>query len=178
MRLDSTLSFVAPGSPLSLVGSAGTNIPSTNLIDLIGSGSGTVPPNIIGNVTVFGEDTGIGQIRPLIDIAIGTSLATSTSCTLNVAIQGAPDNGSNAPGTWQTFAETGPLTAAQCPSGTVIRMDWAAAFPANERPRFLRLLFQVPSGEDFTAGTVAYAVVTVVRDDQANKFTPNNYVVN
>jgi len=175
--MDANLNFVAPGSALSLVGSAGTSIPSTNLIDLVGTGAGTTPTNIIGNVTVFGEDTGIGEPKLQIDIAIGTACTTSNCCTLNVAFQGAPDSGSGSPGTYQTFAETGPLTAAQLTAGQVIRMDWPVAFPANERPRFLRLLFQVPSAENFTAGTCAYAIVTLVRDDYAAKFSPNNYVV-
>ena len=56
--------------------------------------------------------------------------------------------------------------------------------PANLRPRFLRLLFspqygtpvETPNG-DFTAGTISSAIVTMVRDDQANKFQPKNFTV-
>jgi hypothetical protein len=178
MRLDALLNFVQPGAPLSLVGSAGVAIPSTNTIDLLGVGSGNASSNIIGNVTTFGSDTGVGGYKnPEIQINIGTALVTATSATLNVAFQGAPDNGSNAPGTWQTFAETGPITAAQGTAGQIIRMDWPVAFPANEQPRFVRLLFQVPAGADFTAGTVSSALVVPARDDWNERNAARNYVV-
>jgi hypothetical protein len=182
--------LVPPGAPLSLVGAAGESFPS-GLIDLLGLGAG-VPPRsavagvtgglIIGNVATFGQPGGmaVGK-RPELNVTIGTSLATSDSCTLNAALQAAPDSGAGGgyqPGAWQTIAETGPLTAAQCPAGTVImRFPWLPPFPANLRPRFLRILFQTASGLLFTAGTIASAVVTTTRDDQFNRNAANNYVV-
>ena len=58
------------------------------------------------------------------------------------------------------------------------RMDWPAAFPANTaRPRFVRLLFQVPAATNFTAGTISAAVVTMTRDDQANRQAAKNFTV-
>ena len=180
MRIDSSLSFIAPGAPLSLVGGAGVNIAS-GVIDLLGSGPGTAPVNVIGNVALFGQDPGVGDglIVPKLAVAVGTALTTGTGCTLNVALQAAPDTaGTNQPGAWQTLVETGALTAAQCAANTVIaRFDWPPVFPATLRPRYFRLLFQVPAAEDFTAGTIAYATVTSVRDDQANRQAANNFVV-
>jgi hypothetical protein len=121
-----------------------------------------------------------GELRPELYVAITTALATATSATLNGALQAAPDTGVGGgyqPGTWQTIVESGPLTAAQCPAGTVImRFPWLPPFPANLRPRFLRLLFQVPSGTDFTAGAVI-ATVTPGRYDPFNKYAANNYTV-
>ena len=64
MRLDSQLSFIPLGAPVSLVQGTGVSIPSTNIIDLLGQGVGTAPQNIIGNATVFGADVGIGTWRP------------------------------------------------------------------------------------------------------------------
>lgn len=178
MILDSQWSFISPGSPLSLVAGAGISIPSTNTIDLLGQGVGTAPVNIIGNTSVFGMDVGIGGLRPQLICAIGTLPVTADSCTLNLAFQAAEDNGSYQPSTWQTLVETGALTVSQLAAGTIFaRFDFPPAFPANLSPRFLRLLAQVPSGEYFTAGTIAYATVTMVRDDQANKFAANNYKV-
>ena len=177
MILDSLLSFVAPGTPLSLVGSAGVAIPS-NVLDLLGVGSGNASSNIIGDASVFGEDTGIGGVKPQVQVNIGTACTTSTSATLNVAFQAAIDDGSNAPGTWETLIETGPIAVADLTAGAVLaRFDFPPAFPPGLSPRFLRLLFQVPSGTDFTAGTVASAIVTKVRDDQANRYAARNYVV-
>jgi hypothetical protein len=181
MRSDALLALVPIGAPLSLVGAAGVSIPSPNVIDLLGQGVGQAPANIIGNAALFGEDAGIGGIRPQLNVTVGTSLVTATAATLNAAIQGAADTGAGGnyqPGTWQTLEETGPLTAAQLVSGVLLaRFDFPPAFPSNLRPRFIRLLFQIPTGTSFTAGTVASAIVTLVRDDQANKYQPNNYTV-
>ena len=180
MRTDASISFLPIGSNLSLVGATGASFPS-NVIDLMGSGVGTAPPNIFGNATVFGTDFGIGAIKVQMDIATGTAFTTGGSCTLNVQMQGAPDTGAGGnyqPGTWQTFVESGTLTAAQLTAQTVIaRFDWPPAFPANLKPRFMRLLFVTPAGQSFSAGTIAFAIPTMVRDDYAAKFQPKNYSV-
>lgn len=179
MMIDSLLSFVAIGGNQSLIAGAGIAIPSTNVIDALGSGVGTIPANIYGTPALFGTDLGIGDIKAQINIVIGTALATGTSATLNIAFQGAPEvTITRQPGTWQTIMETGAMTAAQLPANTVVRMDWPAAFPANLNARFFRLLFQVsPVTGLFTAGTISSALVTTVRDDQANRYAPANYVV-
>ena len=185
MRTDALVTFVFPGGPLSLVAGAGVSIPSA-VIDLLGLGVG-VPAtqgNIIGSVynNQFGVDFGIGDDRLLLDVVIGTALATADSCTLNLAMQGAPDTGLTGgylPGTWQTLVETGPLTAAQCPAGArIARFDWPPSFPeTSPPPRFVRLLAQVPSGELFTAGTIAFALATSARDDMAQRYAARGYSV-
>ena len=179
MIIDSTITFVPIGSPLSLVAGAGVSIASPITVDLLGTGAGTAPQNVIGNVTLFGADAAIGTYKPQIQMNVGTACTTSTSCTLNVAFQGAPDLGTPTyqPGTWQTFNETGAMTAAQLTAGQEIRLDFFPVFPITARPRFLRLLFQVPAGADFTAGTISFAIVTLGRDDYSAKQAANNYVV-
>lgn len=181
MRLDAQLAFVPLGSPLSLVGGAGIAIPSTQTIDMLGLGVGVAPQSIIGNATNFGTDMGIGAFRPELEIATGLAFTTGNAATLNVAFQAAPDTGAAGnylPGTWQTLEETGPLTAAQLLANTVIaRFPWVPAFPAGLRPRFLRLLFSPAAATNFTAGTIAFAIPTFVRDDQANRFAPKNFTV-
>lgn len=181
MRLDSSLAFVP--ATLSLVAAAGVAVPSTNVIDLLGSGVGTAPLNIIGNATTFGADMGVGGgfAVPTLEIILGEAVATGTVATLNVALQMAPDTGVGGgylPGAWQTIVESGPMTAAQLAApGVIARLDWAPNFPANLSPRFARLLFQTPAGTFFTAGSISYAGPTLVRDDQANKFAAANYKV-
>ena len=180
MRTDALLSFVPIGGNLSLIAAAGVDIPSTNVIDLLGLGVGVAPTSIYGNTSVFGQADamGVGGMRPELNVTIGTALVTGDSATLNAALQAAADDGTNNPGTWQTLAETGELTAAQCVANTVImRLPWLPPFPANLRPRFLRLLFQVPAATAFTAGTIASALVVPVRDDQFNKYGAKNFVV-
>ncbi len=179
MILDALLSFVPIGG-LSLVGGAGVSIPSTNVIDILGSGVGTPPANIIGlpYTGLFGEDSGIGNVRPFIQVNIGTAFTTGTAATLNVAFQGAPDTATTyQPGTWVTYSETGPVAAATLTAGQWLRLDWSPTQIISLRPRYLRLLFQVPAATDFTAGTISSAIVTMTRDDYAIKYAPKNYLV-
>jgi len=180
MITDAQLAFVPIGSPLSCVGATGASFAS-GTVDLLGQGVGTAPAGIIGNATVFGSDPGIGGTRPQLDVAVGTAFVSGDSATLNCEVQYAPDSGVSGgyqPGTWQTVAETGPLTAAQLVANQIIaRYDFPPAFPANARPRYMRLLFTTPTGTQFSAGTIAYAITVLVRDDQANKFQPGNFVV-
>ena len=182
MITDATVAFVPPGSPLSLVAAAGVYVPSPGVIDILGIGVGLAPTSIIGTVSAtFGSDAGLGMDKPQIEVVIGTPPTTGNAATLNVALQGAPDTGlagGYQPGTWQTLVETGPMTVAQLTAGTICaRFDYPPAFPANLRPRYYRLLFQVPVATNFTAGTVAFATIALVRDDLGNFYAQNNYTV-
>lgn len=177
MRSDAMLAFVPIGSPLSLISGANVPVPSPGIIDLMGSGVGTAPPNIIGSATVFGQDPGVGAFRPEINVIVGTALVGSTS--INTALQYAVDSGAAGgylPGTWNTVAETGAIAIANLTANQVIaRFPFLPAFPPGTLPRYLRLLF-TPVGTT-TAGTILSAIVTLVRDDQANRYAAKNYAV-
>lgn len=191
MFTDATLSLVPLGAPLSLVGASGVAIPSPLTIDLAGVGVGVAPPNIIGtNVTVFGTDMGVGEHRPEMNITIGTALAAAGGTTLKVALQAAQDTGAAGgyqPGTWLDLVSQDNITVANAVAGAVIaRFPWIPEMPPNFQPRFLRLLFSPQTtaagvtttpGGDFTAGTIASALVTTVRDDYSAKYQPRNYAV-
>lgn len=191
MITDALLNFVPIGGALSLVGGAGVAIRS-QVIDLLGEGVGVNPTlgnDIFGNTTVFGQADamGVGNQRTEINVVIGTALAGAAGLTLNVKYQGAVDQGAGGnfqPGTWITFgAQTG-ITLAQGAANTVIaRLPFLPPFPLNERPRYLSLLFSPvsaggadPSG-NFTAGTIASAVVVMSRDDFFAGQQPRNYTV-
>ena len=182
MLLDALLAFTQIGSPLSLVGGAGVGFRS-GIIDLLGLGVGVAPSErIIGNRTVFGEDSGIGGVKPQVQVNIGTALTAVGGSTLNIAFQGAVDQGAAGayqPGTWQTLIETGPMTAAQLAANAICaRFDWPPAFPVNFQPRYLSLLFSPSAAGSFSAGTVSSAIVTMVRDDwQGFSQMPANYAV-
>lgn len=182
MRLDSSLAFVAAGAPLSLVAAAGIAVDSA-VVDLIGSGPGTAPPSIIGNVATFGQDPGVGDgfLVPKLLVTVGTALVTANVATLQVVLQGAPDlgvGGGYLPGAWQDLVESPAMTPAQALANPVVaRFDWPPVFPENLRPRYFRLEFRVPAATNFTAGTISAAYVTTVRDDLANKQAANNFVV-
>ena len=174
MRIDSQLQFVAPGAPLSVVG-ANTSFAST-VVDLSGFGSGNAITNIIGTPTSWGTDFGVGRFKPELEIVMGTAFTTGTSATLNAAFQLAPDSGSNTPGTYVTAIETGPIVAANLTANTLFaRFAFPLAFPVNLNPRFARILFSVVNTS--TAGTIAYAILTAMRDDMSQKFAAKNYAV-
>lgn len=179
MRIDASIAFIPVGTNLSMVAGAGVSIVS-NVLDLMGVGVGVAPPNIFGQSTVWGTDFGIGAFKMLLQVAVGTAFTTATAATLNVQFQGAPDAGTPTyqPGTWTTYMETGAIAAASLTAGQIIaRMDWPPAFPSSARPRFARLNFSIPAATDFTAGTIAHALIVPARDDYAIKFQPNNFVV-
>jgi len=181
MRLDSTLAFVPYGAPLSCVGATGATFDSS-IIDLLGSGVGTAPANIIGTATVFGQDIGVGggQPEPTLLITVGTAFVTSGSATLNVQLQASADTGAPGytPSSWTTIVETGTLAAAALTAGAVIgRFDIPPSVASVPNPRFYRLHFVTNSGQQFSAGTIAFAYPTYVRDDQANKNASSNYAV-
>lgn len=181
MLHDALLDFQPVGAPLSLIAAAGALVAASNVIDILGSGVGTPPANIIGvQNALFGSDTGEGSNRPLIQAVVGTAFVTANGNTLQMLIQGAPDTGAAGgyqPGAWQTYAASPVLTAAQLTAGQDIRMDWPSAFPDNATPRYLRVAFQNAAGETFTAGSIAYVITTMARDDVANKYAQKNFSV-
>jgi hypothetical protein len=186
MITDALLSFVPLQAPLSLVGANGQTFPS-NVIDLLGQGVGTAPVNIIGTRTTFGTDQGVGGLRPELNITIGVALVAGVAGTLlKAALQAAADQGAAGnyqPSTWIDVDSQDGITPANATAGAVIfRSPWIPTMPPGLMPRYLRLLFSpmtataLPSG-DFSAGTISSALVTMVRDDQANKYAAKNFVV-
>ena len=182
MITDAQLALIPIGSPLSLVAGAGVSV-ATNPLDLLGVGVGLPPPSIIGAVSTWGTDFGVGgRRRPELEIAIGTAFATANSATLNLALQAAPDPGAAGnytPATWTTIYESGAIAVANLTAGqTLLRGPILPVFPKTLRPRFLRLLGQIPAATNFTAGTLAFALWTWVRDDLASTFNAaRNYTI-
>jgi hypothetical protein len=178
MITDALLNFIPIGQPLSLAVPVGA-VPSPQTIDIMGSGVGTAPPNIIGNRTLFGEDVGIGGLRAQFEVLVTQAFTSGGAGTLNVQYQGAADTGVGGgyqPGTWVTLEETGAVALANLGlNAKLARYDFAPSLPENFLPRYLRLNFVI-AGANMTAGAVQ-APVTLVRDDLANKFMANNYTV-
>ena len=185
MYTDALLNFVPIGGNQSMVGAAGASIvmaPGGVALDLLGAGVGVAPPNIFGqSFGTFGTDFGIGVRKPLLAIAVGTAFATGNAATWNLALQLAADLGAAGgylPDTWYTAAETGAQSVANAAANAIIaRFDWPPAFPNTLRPRFARLLMQVPAATNLSAGTIAYALVTLDRDDLSIKNAQRNYSV-
>ena len=181
MMNDALVNFLQPGQILSMVAAAGVNTPFPGVYDILGTGVGTAPQNIIGTRTLFGSDVGLGADKPQVQVNVATAFTTSNSCTLNIAFQAAVDQGVGGnyqPGTWITLVETGPIAVGNLTAGAVLaRFDFPPAFPVGTLPRYLRLLGQVPAASNFTAGTLTGGVVTMVRDDYSAKYAAKNFSV-
>lgn len=176
MLTDKLVAFVDVGAPLSLISGVGSVY--SNVIDLAGVGAGNAPPNIIGNASLFGEDVGIGSHRPELNVTIGDAVVSGGGGTVNFKLEAAPDTaGTYQPGTYTVLAETGPITAANLTAGQIVaRFPFLPAFPATLRPRYLRITATIATAS-VTAGSIASALVTTYRDDQANKQAAANYSV-
>jgi hypothetical protein len=179
---DGLLNFVGPNYPLSLVIGAGLAARS-NIIDLLGIGVGMNPASqsIIGNRTLWGTDFGIDMLKAQIQCAVGTAFVTANGATLNVQFQAAPDSGVAGgfqPGAWTTLVETGPIAAANLTAAAIIaRFDYPPAVPVSFQPRFISLNFATPTGANFSAGSIANALVTMARDDYSAAYAAKNFSV-
>lgn len=144
---------------------AGTQA-STNVLDY-GITSG-IPSSANGGGA---RDMGIGDSPALkLLVQVGTAFAGGTS--LQVAIQGAPDNGSGAPGTFVTwYSSPAILTAAMNAGSRLLEMDFPRPPDGVVVPRYVRLLYTVVG--TMTAGTVTSFVV-LDRDDQMYNSTDNS----
>lgn len=172
MFIDSSLIF---SNNQSLAVSASTA--STNVVDLAGVGSGNAPNASFGTATSFGTDPGPGR-ELIIPVTTGTAFATATGATLQVAVQGAPDNGSNAPGTYATLVESGVIAAANLTADTKIaELAVPKALPDGTKVRFLQILYVLPASTSFTAGTIAFAGIVLDTDDNTGRFISSGYSV-
>lgn len=141
MILDRLLCFSAPSAPQAITVTA----PSTDIIDLLNP-----------------RDMGIGD-NPALKLAIfiTTAFAAAGAATLTVAFQGAPDNGSGAPGTYVDYALSRAYPVAELLVGRkLLPID----LPHRDEslivtfPRFYRLNYTVATGP-MTAGAIVAAVV-------------------
>lgn len=109
------------------------------------------------------RDMGVGD-DPALKLMVSVTTAFLGGTSLGIVLQGAPDNGSGAPGTWTTMY-TGPvvLLAGLTAGARLADIDIPRPVPGQAIPRFLRLNY-VNVGT-FTAGAVEAAVV-LDRNDQ------------
>lgn len=155
MILDTQLMFDPAGTAITATAA------STNILDLS-----------------VGRDLGIGD-NPALKILVvpGAAFTAAGAATLQIAVQGAPDNGSGAPGTWTTYAQTDVLALATLNATgadlnrDLFGIDLPSRPPGITPPRFLRLNYTVATGP-MTAGTLQ-AYLIIGRDDLVGY--PNNY---
>jgi hypothetical protein len=155
MILDSYLKF---SSAQDLFTPAAGAIDSTNIIDL-GIVNG-LPNSANGGGA---RDIGTGD-NPAMELFISVSQVFAGGTSLAVALQGAPDNGSGAPGSYTTMWVSPTIVTADLDAGQQIgNVTVPRPAPGQALPRFLKLVYTTVG--DFTTGTVD-AYIVLDRDDQ------------
>lgn len=171
MILDALLQF---DNASSLAIAAGTQA-SANVIDF-GLGTTTNPaiPSLANGGGV--RDMGIGDDPALkLLVQVATAFTSGGAGTLSVALQGAPDNGSGAPGAWTTWWTSPVYALATLAAGArLMNIDFPRPPAGAAVPRFVRLLYTV-AGATMTAGAVS-AYIVLDRDDAMYNST-NNAVI-
>lgn len=120
------------------------------------------------------RDMGIGD-RPALKLLVQVIAAFTSggAGTLSVAIQGAPDSGAGAPGTFVTWYTSPAYALATLNAGSrLLNMDFPRPPDGIVVPRYVRLLYTVGTAA-MTAGSVS-AFVVIDRDDQMYNSTDNS----
>jgi hypothetical protein len=164
MILDNFLMF----DVAALVNPNGTTQASTNIIDLHNNVAGVGGIPVLANLQ-GARDIGIGD-DPAMKILVIVTTVYSGGTSLSVALQGAPDNGSGAPGSFATWYVTPVYTTAQLVAGArLMDMDMPRPPAAVGIPRFLRLLY---TSVGAVSGNITAGLV-LDRDDQVYSSTNN-----
>lgn len=164
MILDSFLQF---DSAANLAQVQGTYT-SANIIDLHMSGIPALA-NLQG-----ARDMGVGDNPALkMLVQVGTTFTSAGAATLQVALQGAPDNGSGVPGSYTTWWTSPAYALATLNAGSrLYDMDLPRPPDGVGMPRFLRMVYII-GGATTTAGTVSSQIV-LDRVDQPYQGTDNS----
>ena len=170
MFADNSLAFSSNWStPQAITATAN----STNVIDITGAGSGNAPSMIGGNGGTLGEDYGLGDGVTTPYLYLTVSTAGTGSGTLTVLIEAAPDNGSNAPGTWSQLYESTAFVGTSLTGGSVLLVPLPPRLPGEALPRFYRLVYTV-------SGTLTVSVLSGLVLNPPSALTggqyPNNFL--
>lgn len=146
---------------------------STDVIDF-GLGTST-DPAIPSNANGGGaRDMGIGDdpaLKLLVQVVEG--FASAGAATLQVTIQGAPDDGTGVPGAYTSWWTSPVYALAALGAGArLLDMDFPRPPSGVAIPRFVRLLYTIGTATT-TLGTVTAALV-LDRDDQMYNSTDNS----
>lgn len=164
MILDDFLKFDSAANLAQVTGT----YTSANIIDLHMSGIPTLA-NLQG-----ARDIGIGANPALkLLVQVGTTFTSGGAGTLAVSLQGAPDNGSGAPGSYTTWWTSPAYALATLNAGSrLFDMDMPRPPDGVGIPRFLRMSYAI-AGATMTAGTVG-AWIVIDRIDQPYQGTDNS----
>jgi len=165
MILDGYLLFTGTsnGASSGITSTAYTDAPTTgtqaasNIIDIGLSG---IPASASGGGA---RDLGIGD-DPALKLLVVSTVAFTGGTSLQLQLQGAPDNGSGAPGSYTTMWTSGAITEANLIAGAQLaNIDVPRPVPGQVLPRYYKLNFI--SVGTHSAGNVQ-ANIVIDRQDQ------------
>lgn len=143
MILDNLLTFTGTsnGATGGITAGAQTDLPTTgtqaasNIIDLGG-------PALPGSANGGGaRDIGIGD-NPAMKLSALVTTAITGGTSLQLQLQGAPDNGSGAPGSYTTMWTSAAIAEATLVAGAQLaNIDVPRVVPGQVLPRYLKLNF-------------------------------------
>lgn len=157
-------------------------IPSTLPYDVTGAGAGNAP-NMIGGVTASGNaligfDIGAGDGSAIPELYWNVSTAFVGGTSLQIAIQAAPDNGSNSPGTYVTIVQTAAIPTANLTLNTSGQFQIPEISPdmafGEAMPRFYRVLYTVVG--TYSAGAISANIVLNPSNATKLQNYPSNYI--
>lgn len=170
MILDNLLLFTGTAGGTSGGITSGTNTDSpttgtqnsTNIVDIgLGTSANPAIPSLANGAGA--RDLGIGD-NPSLELLIQVTTAFASGTSLAVALQGAPDNGSGAPGSYTTMWSSAAILEADLDVGAQIaNVTVPRVVPGQALPRFLRLVYTTVGTH--TAGALTGAIV-LDRSDQ------------
>lgn len=167
MIIDALLCFDSPSAPINLAQVVAT-YNSTNVIDLHMAG---IPVLSNGQGA---RDIGIGDDPALkMLVQVTTTFTSGGAGTLQIALQGATDNGSGVPAAYSTWWTSPAYALASLNAGSrLYDMDMPRPPDGIAYPRFLRLNYII-AGATMTAGACVAAIV-LDRADQPYQGTDNS----
>lgn len=131
---------------------------SSTVIDITGAGSGNAPAMINGfpaTNTAIGQDIGVGDGMAVPYVYLSVTTAGTTSNTLTISLQAAPDNGSYSPGSYTQLFATKAITGSTLAKNDVIIFPVPPILIQEEAealPRFYKLVYTC-------SGTLSVSVV-------------------
>ncbi|MDE2233450.1 MAG: hypothetical protein KGJ90_05065 [Patescibacteria group bacterium] len=180
MFTDSSLWFSSYDTPVAV-----TTTADSSLIDVTGAGSGNAPAmkggvnSTTGAALAIGVDYGAGEglAAHSLNITVGTTFTAAGAATLTVTLLAAPDNGSNAPGSYTTILSTAALPVANLIAGASFNIPIPPIeLPLSEAlPRFYKLNYAVATGP-FTAGKLSAGIQINQPNIAEGSQFPGNFV--
>jgi len=180
MFTDSSLWFSSYDTPVAI-----TTTADSSLIDVTGAGSGNAPAmkggvnSTTGAALVIGVDYGAGdgKAQLSLNLTVGTTFTAAGAATLTVTLLAAPDNGSNAPGSYTTLLSTAAIPVASLVAGAVFNFPIPPIQLATGEalPRFYKLTYTVATGP-MTAGKISAGLQLNQPNIVEGSQVPGNFV--